>query len=327
MIFTLMKIILITPALPKSRAGNRVTAARWKSILLQLGHEVTVKTQLEDKPQLNKKYDLMIALHSWRSANSIYLFKKQFPKKPLIVALTGTDLYRFIKSHPKPTIRSIELADRLISLHDLAYLAIPKKFRHKVHVIYQSADVIKRNVNKNKQNFDVCVIGHLREEKDPLRAAYAVRKLPKESKIKVKQYGKAHTEIWAKRAEKEMQINPRYKWYGEVPHWRINQLYASASVMVLSSKMEGGANVISEACAAGLPVIASEIDGTIGLLGKSYPGYYPYADTTALKNSLLKAENDTVFLQALTRSCKSKANLFTYNRELKNLKKLINGLL
>ncbi|MEM7400465.1 MAG: glycosyltransferase, partial [Pseudomonadota bacterium] len=225
------------------------------------------------------------------------------------------------------TLRSIELADKLITLHNIADLVIPKEYHYKVHVIYQSADFLKRKINKNKKNFDVCVIGHLREEKDPLRAAYAVRKLPISSRIRVKQYGKAHTEIWAQRAEKEMQINSRYKWYGEVPHWKINQLYASADIMVLSSKMEGGANVISEACAAGMPVIASKIDGTIGLLGKTYPGYYPYADTTALKNALLKAESDTKYLKDLTQSCKAKANLFTYTREKNSMNKLLNDLL
>ena len=327
MIFTLMKIVLITPAMPKSRAGNRVTAVRWKTILLELGHEVDVKTQLENTPKSNAKYDLMLALHSWRSAKSIHLFKQQFPEKPLVVALTGTDLYRFIKSHPKPTLRSIELADKLITLHNIADLAIPKKYRHKVHVIYQSADFLQRKVSKNKKYFDVCVIGHLREEKDPLRAAYAVRKLPDDSRIRVKQYGKAHTEIWAKRAEKEMQINSRYKWYGEVPHWKINQLYTNADLMVLSSKMEGGANVISEACAVGLPVIASKIDGTIGLLGKTYPGYYPYANTTALKNVLLRTESDAKFLKKLARCCKAKANLFTYQREKYSMKNLLNDLL
>ncbi len=326
MIFTPMNIILITPALPKSRAGNRVTAVRWKNILLELGHKVDVRSKFDNKSQLKTKYDLMIALHAWRSADAIYRFKKQFPHKPLIVALTGTDLYRFIKSHPKPTLRSIKIADALITLHDLAALAIPKPYRKKVHVIYQSADKIKRNVKKNKKYFDVCVVGHLREEKDPLRAAYAARKLPGDSKIRIKQFGKAYTPTWEKRAEKEMQINPRFQWNKEVPHWKINQLYATADLMVLSSKMEGGANVISEACVAGLPVIASKIDGTIGLLGKTYPGYFPYANTEKLKQLLLKAEQNQAFLNSLAKNCKAKTNLFTYAKEKNNMKKLLYSL-
>ena len=254
-----MRISLITPALPHSRAGNRATAIRWKNILCDLGHKVKVSTDIE-----KGQFDAMVALHAWRSAKAIRKFNNDYPDKLLIVALTGTDLYKFIKTHPSPTLHSIDIADHLVSLHELAHLAIPKKYRKKVSVIYQSAKAIPRKVNPNKKYFDVCVIGHLREEKDPLRAAYAVRKLPKQSRIRVKQYGKAHKPEWAKKAKQEMKINPRYRWYGELPHWKIRQQYASADLMVLSSRMEGGANVISEACVAGMPVLASNIDGSIG---------------------------------------------------------------
>lgn len=323
MIFTRMKIALITPALPTSRAGNRVTAIRWKNILLELGYKVSVQTNFNDTGHKKEEFDAMIALHAWRSASSINSFKQQYPKKPLIVALTGTDLYKFIHSHPKPTLRSIKQADALITLHDLAYLAIPKTFQQKVRVIYQSADFIKRKINKKRRYFDVCVIGHLRAEKDPLRTAYAVRNLPNHSRIRVKQFGKAHTPAWAARAEKEMQINPHYKWYGEVPHWKINQQYAGGNLMVLSSRMEGGANVISEACVAGMPIIASRIDGSVGLLGENYPAFYPCADTKSLRHLLLKAEEDKSFLASLEKATRSKAGLFTYTREKRNIKKLI----
>ncbi len=322
-----MKILLITPALPSARAGNRVTAVRWKNILTDLGHKVQVKNSQDDIQEICKKSDLMLALHAWRSANSIETFNYLAPEKPLIVALTGTDLYRFIHSHPKPTLRSIKLADTLISLHDLAHLAIPKVYRRKVNVIYQSASSVKRSVNKNKRFFDACVIGHLREEKDPLRAAYAVRKLPQESRIRIKQFGKAHTLAWAKRAQKEAASNERYHWYGEVPHWKIRQQYAHADVMVLSSKMEGGANVISEACVAGMPVIASDIAGSIGLLGKNYPGYYPYGNTQGLSELLLRAETDRKFLAKLEKACRSKSNLFTYAKEKNNMKKLLSKII
>ncbi|QMU62185.1 MAG: TIGR04348 family glycosyltransferase [Gammaproteobacteria bacterium] len=319
-----MKIILITPALPSSRSGNRVTATRWKTMLTELGHKITVKASSDDISQICKKHDAMIALHAWRSAASIDYFKQQFPQKPLIVALTGTDLYKFINSHPKPTLRSIKQADVLITLHDLAYLVLPKSAHKKIHVVHQSAEFIKRKEKKNKRNFDVCVIGHLREEKDPLRAAYAVRKLPDDSRIRVIHYGKAHTSVWEEQAKKEMQNNLRYTWHGEVPHWKINKLYANADLMVLSSRMEGGANVVSEACAAGLPIVASDIDGSIGLLGKTYPGYYPCGNTRSLRELLIKTETDHLFLNKLTKACQAKASLFRYKNEKNSLKKIIN---
>ena len=313
-----MKIILITPALPRSRAGNRVTAARWKNILYELGHQVEVKTVFT-----GGQYDAMVALHAWRSAQSIRQFNLQFPQKPLIVALTGTDLYRFINTHPGPTLHSIKAATKLVTLHDLAYLVVPRDSRKKISVIHQSAQRVTRIKAANKRHFDVCVIGHLRAEKDPLRAAYAVRNLPASSRIRVKQFGKAHTQKWSKWAQREMQNNPRYRWYGEVPHWQIRRQYASADLMVLSSKMEGGANVISEACVAGLPVIASDIAGSTGLLGKDYPGYYTTGNTGALRELLLKTETDKALLTRLRKACSAKARLFTYAREKNGWKKLL----
>ncbi len=316
-----MKIALITPALPRSRAGNRATATRWRNILAELGHRVDVKTVFT-----GGRYDAMVALHAWRSAASIRRFHTQYPDRLLVVALTGTDLYKFIRTCPEPTLYSIQAADLLITLHDLAGLAIPEIYRKKISVIHQSARPVVRKPGKRGNRFKVCVIGHLREEKDPLRAAYAVRRLPAHSRMQVDQYGKAHTQEWAERAEKEMRDNIRYRWHGEVPHWQVRKAYAAADLMVLSSRMEGGANVISEACVAGLPTIASDIAGSVGLLGESYPGYYAVGNTRALRDLLLRAEADTVWLRNLQTTCLAKAGLFSYEREKNKWKTLLSNI-
>ncbi len=303
-----MRIEIVTPAKQGSLSGNRATAKRWAAFLRELGHEVVISVQWDETP-----CDLMIALHAWRSADTIRRFKEKHPQKPLIVAMTGTDLYRFIHTHPEPTLASVHLADQLVVLHDKAYLALPQEVRHKIHVIYQSAIPLPpglKHSKRSQRNFDVCVVGHLRDEKDPLRAAYAVRELPRSSRIRVKAYGKAHDEEWAEKAREEMRINPRYRWFGEVKHWKIRQAYARCHVMVLSSVMEGGANVISEATVAGLPVIASDIDGSVGLLGDDYAGYYPVRDTGALREMLLRAESDPEFLELLRRQGEQRARLF-----------------
>ena len=305
-----MKIIIITPAKVNSLYGNRATANRWASLLQEMGHHVDVATQWDNTP-----YDLMIGLHAWRSADSIAQFNEQYPNRPLIVCMTGTDLYRFIHSHPKPTLHSINIADELVVLHDRAYLELPKDAWHKVTVIYQSAKPLPFSSKRTKRTFDVCVVGHLRDEKDPLRAAYAVRNLPESSHIRVLHYGKAHNQEWADKASKEMQNNSRYRWLGEVKHWQIRQAYSRCHLMVLSSNMEGGANVISEAVVAGLPIIASNIEGSIGLLGEDYPAYYPVQDTKILQKLLLQAENNPDFIQQLKQQINQKAKLFTTKME------------
>jgi putative glycosyltransferase (TIGR04348 family) len=313
-----LKIIIITPATIKSLYGNRATANRWALFLRELGHTVDIAVTWDETP-----YDLMIALHAWRSATSIAMFAEKHPDIPLIVAMTGTDLYRFIHSHPKPTLHSIRVADKLVVLHDRAYLELPKDAWHKVTVIYQSAQPLPFPISRAKRTFDVCVVGHLRDEKDPLRAAYAVRDLPENSRIRVLHYGKPHTPTWKEKTLQEMKINARYRWVGEVKHWQVRQAYARCHFMVLSSNMEGGANVISEAAVAGLPVLASKIEGSVGLLGENYNGYYPMQDTQALRTLLLKVENEPNFVQQLKQQIDQKAKLFKPKMECQQWQQLL----
>ncbi len=316
-----MHIGIITPAAAKSLNGNRATALRWADFLRQLGHRVSINVNWN-----GAEYDLMIALHAWRSAESIAAFKEKYPERPLVLAMTGTDLYQFILTHPEPTLASIQLADRLVTLHRLATRVLPASCHNKVHVIHQSAIPLPKPPRRTVNSFDVCIVGHLREEKDSMRAAYAVRNLPPASQIRVLHYGKAHNDEWTGYAQQEMKTNSRYHWLGEVPHWKVRQAYGRCHLMVLPSVMEGGANVISEATVAGLPVIASDIDGSVGLLGDDYAGFFPVQNTTALRELLLKAEAEPDYMQLLEQQCKKRARLFTRKAEKQGWANLLNDM-
>ncbi|MDH3701507.1 MAG: selenosugar synthase SenB [Alphaproteobacteria bacterium] len=305
-----MQISLITPAGKQSRNGNRTTAIRWQRILQELGHSVRVDTAYDGSPA-----DMMIGVHAWRSARSIENFRTRYPERPMIVLLSGTDIYKFQHSHPETTLRSMDLADRLVCLHDLVHQDIPRRFANKLTVIHQSAPPLATPRQPSRRRFDICVVGHLREEKDSLRTAEAALLLPPESRLRVLHYGKAHDESWAERAQREVARNPRYQWRGEVPGWMVRRAFAKCHLMVLSSIMEGGANVVSEAVAAGLPVIASDISGSVGLLGSDYGGYYPVGDTQALADRLRQAETDPAYLEQLAVQCRQLAPLFDAERE------------
>ncbi len=304
-----MKISLITPAPKQSRAGNQMTARRWAHLLRELGHEVRVARDYRDESA-----DLMIALHAWRSAASIARFRAQHPQAPLVVALTGTDIYRYAASDAATTLRSLDLADTLVGLHDLVSEAIPRECRRKLVVIHQSATALPRRAPLQRR-FEVLVIGHLREEKDPLRAAAAARHLPANSRIGIVHLGGAYDREWAERAQREMAENPRYSWRGDVPGHTVRRALARAPLLVLSSIMEGGANVVSEAVIAGVPVLASAIPGSIGLLGRDYPGYFPVGDTAGLARLMRRAEEEPAFRALLERHCAKRAPLFAPARE------------
>jgi len=176
---------------------------------------------------------------------------------------------------------------------------LPEHVRHKARVIYQSVPTPRRFPSKTKRTFDVCVIGHLRDVKDPLRTALAARLLPVTSKIRVLHIGKALSDDMATQAEAEMARNRRYHWLGERPRWQALRILARSRLLVLSSYSEGGANVISEALAVGIPIVASRIAGTIGLLCADYPCYFPVADTVVLARLLTHVESDVVFYNTL----------------------------
>jgi putative glycosyltransferase (TIGR04348 family) len=259
--------------------------------------------------------DMMVALHAWRSAGAIERFHVRHPQRPLVVALTGTDIYRFLHEDREKTLRSLDLAHALVGLHALVSAAIPERHHRKLDIIYQSVLPLSRRLPPLRQAFEILVVANLREEKDPLRSAAAARLLPQRSRIRVVHLGGAHDETWAQQARDEMATNPRYIWRGEVPSWAVRKAYARASLLVLSSMMEGGANVISEAVVAGVPVIASDIAGSVGLLGDDYSGYYPVGDETALSRLMLRAEDDAAFLAELRCHCAARAPLFDRARE------------
>src|SRR5687768_15403297 len=279
-----MRIAIVTPAPPGSRYGNRVTALRWAKILRGLGNRVSILQTYDKKP-----YDLLVALHARKSRPSIISFRAQNPAAPIIVALTGTDLYRDIRTN-RLAQESLEIATKIVVLQPRAIEELPPKWRKKTRVIHQSVEngrtwesaggwsaktgAIKDQARtRSNGSFDVCVIGHLRAVKDPFRTAMAARSLPRSSTIRVLQVGGAITDGMADRARKEMSANKRYRWLGEQQQRRVRRILSRSSLAVLSSRMEGGANILSEAIAACVPILASRIDGNVGILGADYPGY------------------------------------------------------
>ncbi|WP_342166376.1 selenoneine biosynthesis selenosugar synthase SenB [Methylobacterium sp. SD21] len=312
-----MRIAIATPHAATRRTGNRATATRWAGFLRELGHEPVIN------PAPDAESDLLIALHAWRSAETVARVRAEHPDRPIVVVLTGTDLYHFLDADPGPTLRSLDLADRLVGLHDKVADALAERYRSKLRVIHQSARGCAARESPLADAFEVLVVGHLRTEKDPFRAALAARRLPPDSRVRIVHLGAAHDPAWAEAAAAEQRDNPRYVWHGDLPAARVRRLMARARLMVLSSIMEGGANVISEALVSGLPVLASRIDGSVGLLGEDYPGYYPTSDTAALADLLGRAETEPAFLAALEAACAARAPLFTPEREKAQLGELL----
>lgn len=315
-----MRVALVCPAPPGSRSGNRITALRWRRMLRELGHEADLVTELG-----RRGYDVLVALHALRSAEAVRLSRERHPARPVIVALTGTDLYRDIH-HDEAARRSLELADRLIVLHPGAAAELRPGLRSKVRVVPQSAEPPAQAPRRSSRRFDVAVIGHLRPVKDPFRTAMAARLLPAESRVRVIHAGSALSEAMRVTAETEQRTNPRYSWLGELPRWKARALIAKCHLLALTSETEGGANVLSEAIAAGTPIVASRIACTVAILGEDYPGLFPLASTRALARLLRRAEQDPGFLRELARRCRARRRMLSPQREIAAWKSVLHEL-
>jgi putative glycosyltransferase (TIGR04348 family) len=314
-----LRISIVTPAAAHSRNGNRNTATRWAAFLRELGHRVTVEERWSGTAA-----DVLIALHARRSHASIRQYAQAFPDRPLLVVLTGTDLYRDIQSDPDAR-ESLELGTRLVVLQELGARELPQRLREKVVTIYQSARPVVAPPPLSSC-FEVTVSGHLREEKDPFRAAAAASHVAAQSRIRITHMGGALSDAMADEARAWMACEPRYRWLGELPRWKALRVLARSRLMVISSRMEGGANVVCEALACRVPVLASRVRGNVGMLGESYPGYFPLGNERSLARLLVRAERDRTYYDTLVRACARRAPLVAPARERASLARLIAGV-
>jgi putative glycosyltransferase (TIGR04348 family) len=289
----IVRVLIVTPESPSLTLGNSITANRWAGILRALGHEVDISGTWN-----GEDCELLIALHARRSEPSIEQYRRAHPARPVILALTGTDLYRDLRLSDAGH-RSLALATRIVGLQEAAKDELDAGAGAKLSIIYQSA--IPPCVRKplSGDYFDVCVLSHLRAVKDPLRAAWAARLLRSESRVRVTHAGRVLESEWEAKARAEEIANPRYRWVGELSHPAAMELLAASRLLVLSSMMEGGASAIAEAVVCGVPVLCSDIPGNVGMLGSGYPGYFRLSDTEQLAELLTRCEFDREFLAGL----------------------------
>lgn len=212
-----MRIVIVTPAPPGSRAGNRVTALRWARLLRELGHAARVRTRWE-----GEDCDVLVALHARKSAASALAFRRAHPGRPLVVALGGTELYPSLGRSPL-ALRACEAADRLIVLHRPGAGALPPRLRRKSRIVLQSAEGAPSRPSRRSGTpapLRACVLAHLRPVKDPFLTERAARLLPPGSRVEVLHAGAALSDAMARRATAATARGGRWRWLGALPRAR-----------------------------------------------------------------------------------------------------------
>jgi putative glycosyltransferase (TIGR04348 family) len=313
---TKMRVHMVCPAPAGSKKGNRVTAERWAGLLRRLGHHVAIAGDWDGEP-----CDVLVALHARKSHPAVRRFRRARPHGPVVVTLTGTDLYHDLATSARAR-RSLELADRIVVLHHLAGRDVPAAVRRKVRVVIQSAEPVP-HPPRPAEGFRFCVLGHLRAVKDPLRAARALARIDDHPEFRVVQAGGALSAALGRQARRAMARDPRYTWLGELSRARALKVLAASRALVVSSRLEGGANVVSEAVVNGVPVLASRIPGNLGLLGADYPATFAVGDTAGLAELMRRIGGDAGFYRELERRTRALAPDFTPQRERESWRALL----
>jgi putative glycosyltransferase (TIGR04348 family) len=319
------QVVIVSPALADANNGNWQTARRWQRFLAPR-YPARIVRAWPDAAAAGDR--IMLALHARRSASSIAAWYQAHAAR-LAVILTGTDLYRDIQTDAAAQA-SLRFAQALVVLQECGSQALPADLHEKTRVIFQSTTT-RRQLLKPTRHLRALMVGHLREEKSPDTLFAAARRLVQHHDILIDHIGDPLDPELGVAAQATAANCPHYRWLGGLPHVATRRRIQQAHVLVHASRMEGGAHVVMEAIASGTPVLASRIDGNVGMLGADYAGYFAWGDAHQLAALLVQCrtsqhEPDGLLAQ-LADQCRQRAPLFIPALERSAVQGLVGDLL
>ncbi len=315
------QVVIVSPALRDANNGNWRTARRWQAHLAG-DFRPRIVTDWPDEASADDR--VMIALHARRSADAIAAWHAARSSGGLALVLTGTDLYRDIQTDASAG-RSLAMAGQLVVLQECAPEALPVEWRAKTRVIFQSTPA-RQILAKSCRRLRLLMVGHLREEKSPETLFAAARLLSNQHDVAIDHVGEGLDPALAAAARATMLAVPHYRWLGGLAHEAVRRRIQRASLLVHTSRIEGGAHVIMEAVTSGTPVLASAVAGNVGMLGADYAGYFPWGDAAALAELILRCRSGGL-MPTLAAQCRARAPLFDPATERAALRRLVHEFL
>ncbi len=308
-----MKVLVTTPYEKNSLQGNTVTALRIVAILSEAGFDAVVVSNGEAVEYA----DIIIALHARKSAHFIDEFLERNPVGKVIVYLTGTDLYRDIPNKCGICEKSMQLANVLVVSQDASLSSVPERFRSKALVVHKSIqlpDELSDLIHETDREL-FTVVGHLRAEKQPFMAVEAFQLLGDSSRLKLVLLGKEIDDDSGEIARNWQNRDHRFQWLGGLDHSEAIGWIKRSVATINTSIMEGGANSVGESIMLGVPVLASRIEGNVGMLGNDYLGYFDPNSRQELANLIQQVISDTHFLERLRAQVSARRYKFSRENE------------
>lgn len=275
--------------------------------------------------------DAMIALHAVRSLASIRKWADLRGGHGLAVVMTGTDLYGLDGMDPRSR-EALSLAQQIVVLQELGTNGLPAAARAKSRVIFQSTPK-RSTLTKPHTRLRAVMVGHLRDMKSPETLFDAALQLRSERDIFIDHIGEALDPELGARARATAREAPNYRWLGGLPHEEVRRKIQRAHLLVHASRAEGGAHVILEAVRSGTPVLASNVEGNVGMLGADYFGYFNHGSAAQLALMLIACRDELhrtqsgALMRRLREQCQARSGLFDPAREKAAVLRLAGDLL
>ena len=264
--------------------GNYVTAKRYAYLLQNLGHRVLTLSVFEEKVSV-EGVTCAFVLHAEKGFHVIKELTAE--SIPVVLVLTGTDLYRDIistkKSKRDNCLRSIQLASAIIVLHENAVsdlLKVVSVPRERIFVVLQSVVDFKKKrfFFKNKNEYKILLLSNIRKEKGVIVAVSGFldfkKNIDTRSKFTLDHIGGILDQSYFRKITNLLEDVKSVSFLGSIEKEKLQTILANYDLLLHTSLIEGGSLVIQEAQNAGLPIIASDISCHTSLLGSDYVGLH-----------------------------------------------------
>jgi len=357
-----MKIaIIINLFPPKWLSGTEIATYNLAEHLAKRGHEIHVITSHDDElPNFDKENGFYIHRIAWPKIRIIgvlsfwlkiflkirtikpdivqvqalsigipAILTKKILKIPYIVWGRGDDVYlpgRFIRITSKPILQNAnavlalteDMREKMAKVTDREIFVVPNGINLN-QFTERSLTIVKENGVKK-----ILFIGRLHPVKGVkylIRAMERVLKEIPEAKLILVGDGKEREML--ETLSKQLSINNSVQFVGIVPHEKVHTFLQQADVFVLPSISEGFPNVILEAMACGLPVIATRVGGIPDIIIDGTNGYLvEVKDAHAIAERILLLLQNEILKKEISANNEQKVKKYTWDAVILNLKEI-----
>ncbi|OPX94110.1 MAG: Glycogen synthase [Syntrophorhabdus sp. PtaB.Bin027] len=357
-----MKIAIIIGLFPpKWLAGTEIATSNLAKQLAKRGHEIHVITSHDEGlPNFNKENGFYIHRFVWPKIRIIgvipfwllvflkictikpdivhaqdltigtpaYLSRKIL-KIPYIVWGRGSDIYRPSR-RVRITIPTIlQNADAIIALTENMRIELKKFYDKEIYVIPNGIDLDKYsdvviNFEKEPGEKNILFVGSMYPVKGVQYLIMAMKTVhDRMPMIRLILVGDGEESERLAALSIKLGIQEYVQFVGKVPHEKVLTFMQNADVFVLPSLSEGLPNVLLEAMACGLPIVATNVGGIPDIITNGVNGFLVgVKDTEDIANKILILLQDDLARKKISDNNKQIVKKYTWNNVIVELEKI-----